>query len=195
MRAHHWTVPLLTEMDPAQHTTYSGRTLGLNRNGGEVIELRLRTDAGDGYRNYAGIRKTLCHELAHNVWGEHDANFWALCKQIERDVDRADWRSGGRALTDQHFYTPDEQEQEDDDDGLHDHGGWTGGEFVLGGATESASVAPTTSRSNISAQLASRPVNRRDILAQAAEERLRRQKQIGHDQAQSPHEGEYDGSS
>ncbi|KAK1061750.1 hypothetical protein LTR33_012637, partial [Friedmanniomyces endolithicus] len=76
MRKHGFSVGLLTEMDPAEHTTHESRTLGLNRNRGEVIELRLRTDAGDGYRDYRVIRKTLCHELAHNVWGEHDGKFW-----------------------------------------------------------------------------------------------------------------------
>ena len=57
MRMHHFSVGLLTEMDPSQHTTHDSgggvsRTLGLNRNGGEVIELRLRTDRYDGYRDY-----------------------------------------------------------------------------------------------------------------------------------------------
>lgn len=43
-------------MEPLSNTTstHEGTTrlLGLNRNAGEVIELRLRTDAGDGYRAY-----------------------------------------------------------------------------------------------------------------------------------------------
>ncbi len=63
-------------MDPAEHTTSESRTLGLNRNKGEVIELRLRTDAYDGYRDYRTIRKTLCHELAHGVFSEHDRDVW-----------------------------------------------------------------------------------------------------------------------
>lgn len=48
MRKHGFSVGLLTEMNPAEHTTHESRTLGLNRNRGEVIELRLRTDAYDG---------------------------------------------------------------------------------------------------------------------------------------------------
>ena len=52
MRKHGFSVGLLTEMDPASHTTHDSRTLGLNRNRGEMIELRLRTDAYDGYRDY-----------------------------------------------------------------------------------------------------------------------------------------------
>lgn len=88
MRAHKFSVGLLTEMNPAEHTTQESRTLGLNRNRGEVIELRLRTDRYDGYRDYKVIRKTLCHELAHNIFGEHDRNFWDLTRQIENEVER-----------------------------------------------------------------------------------------------------------
>ena len=167
MRTHRWTVPLLTEMDPAAHTTHESRTLGLNRNGGEVIELRLRTDAYDGYRDYKGVRRTLCHELAHNVWGEHDSNFWALCRQVEAEVERGDWRSGGRALTDEEFYEPPAG---GDDDGDHvDHGAWTGGEYVLGAGT------PTGSQTG-----GGQTLSRREVLARAAEERMRKQRQMGH---------------
>lgn len=54
MRKHKFSVGLLTEMNPAEHTTHESKTLGLNRNKGEVIELRLRTDRYDGYRDYKG---------------------------------------------------------------------------------------------------------------------------------------------
>jgi len=107
MAKHRFYVPLLTEMNPAEHTTHESRTLGLNRNKGEVIELRLRTDAYDGYRDYRTIRKTLCHELAHCVHSEHDRDFWELTKQIEREVENADWKAGGHRLApDQEFYNP-----------------------------------------------------------------------------------------
>jgi hypothetical protein len=36
--------------------------------------LRLRTDAYDGFRLYSEVRRVLCHELTHNVWGDHDDN-------------------------------------------------------------------------------------------------------------------------
>ncbi|KAK4135658.1 WLM-domain-containing protein [Trichocladium antarcticum] len=103
MRQHRFTVGLLTEMDPAAHTTATpaggvARTLGLNRNRGEAIELRLRTDARDGWRDYRTIRRTLCHELAHNVHSAHDQHFWALCREIERGVERADWNKSGRTV-------------------------------------------------------------------------------------------------
>ncbi|KAL8773957.1 MAG: hypothetical protein Q9209_001387 [Squamulea sp. 1 TL-2023] len=162
MRKHKFSVGVLTEMNPAEHTTHEGRTLGLNRNSGEVIELRLRTDAYDGYRDYKSIRKTLCHELAHNVFGEHDRNFWDLTNAIEKEVEENDWRSGGHALTNQEFYNPEDSGVE----GEHmDGGGWTGGEFVLGGSNGSLPISSTQG------------LGRRELLAQAAEERLKRQKE------------------
>ena len=167
MRKHKFSVGVLTEMNPAEHTTHESRTLGLNRNRGEVIELRLRTDAYDGYRDYKVIRKTLCHELAHNVWGEHDRNFWNLTRDIEREVDANDWRSGGRALTEEEFYNPS-------DEGVGnehiDGGGWTGGEFVLGG-TAGGAINPQG--------IPIEGVSRREAMAKAAEDRLRKQKEVG----------------
>ncbi|KAK5658584.1 hypothetical protein OQA88_1977 [Cercophora sp. LCS_1] len=155
MRKHKFSVGLLTEMDPSQYTesNHEGTTriLGLNRNNGEVIELRLRTDAYDGYRDYRTIRKTLCHELAHNVHSNHDRAFWDLTHQIEREVHEADWKSGGRSVG-QEEYRPSPE-----DDGHQDAGGWVGGAFTLGGngrGTEGLS--------------------RREILARAAEERCKK---------------------
>lgn len=169
MRTHKFSVPLLTEMDPAMHTTHESKTLGLNRNKGEVIELRLRTDAYDGYRDYKTIRKTLCHELAHNVHGPHDRDFWDLCKQIEKEVARDDWKSGGRAVGNEEYYEPEEDE-------VHDHGGWTGGEFVLGGGDGGQTLVNNAGRSVDAGNL-----SRRDILARAAEERMKRTKQAEQD--------------
>lgn len=161
MRKHRFSVGVLTEMNPAEHTTHESRTLGLNRNRGEIIELRLRTDAYDGYRDYKTIRKTLCHELAHNVFGEHDRDFWDLTKAIEKEVEENDWRAGGHALTDQEFYNPEDQGV----DGEHmDGGGWTGGEFILGGSNGSVPAS------------AKHGLGRRELMAQAAEERMKRQR-------------------
>ncbi|KAI0182007.1 WLM-domain-containing protein [Hypoxylon sp. FL1284] len=166
MRSHKFRVGLLTEMDPLAHTEASHegttRILGLNRNRGEVIELRLRTDAYDGYRSYRAIRDVLCHELSHNVHGPHDANFWALCHQLEREVARADWKSHGRAVGDAEYYDPEPSEEV-----AYDHGGWTGGEYVLGGGGGSTSTAAAGGGA----------ISRREVIAKAAEERLKKQKQ------------------
>ncbi|KUI73777.1 hypothetical protein VM1G_11933 [Cytospora mali] len=161
MRKHKFSVGLLTEMDPASNTQSSHegttRLLGLNRNRGEAIELRLRTDAYDGYRDYKTIRNTLCHELAHNVFGPHDRDFWDLCHQIEREVQAADWKSGGHTVAEGEFY----QSPEDD---VPDHGGWSGGTYVLGGAGNGGSSG-------------TQGLTRRDIIARATEERLRKKQQ------------------
>ncbi|ODA80564.1 hypothetical protein RJ55_03523 [Drechmeria coniospora] len=163
MRKHKFTVSLLTEMEPLAHmsSTHEGtsRTLGLNRNRGEVVELRLRTDAHDGYRDYKTIRRTLCHELAHNIHGPHDDKFWALCRQIEREVDAADWKSGGRTIGETSRYVVSGQADGGDGEDTHeDDGGWTGGEFVLGGVRD-----------------ATAGLSRREVLAQAALERQRKE--------------------
>lgn len=174
MRKHKFSVGLLTEMNPAEHTTQESRTLGLNRNRGEVIELRLRTDRYDGYRDYKVIRKTLCHELSHNVWGDHDRNFWDLTNQIEKEVDRADWQHGGHQLTQGDFYNP---EDTGGDNGEHfDGGGWTGGEFVLG------SQGP--------AGIGGEGLSRREILARAALSRVEKQKSATRELARREHEKE-----
>ncbi|POS85887.1 hypothetical protein EPUL_002511 [Erysiphe pulchra] len=169
MRKHKFTVPLLTEMDPNEHTQSNhegiSRTLGLNRNQGEIIELRLRTDAYDGYRDYKTIRRTLCHELTHNVYGPHNRDFWDLCKQIEKEVETADWRSGGRAIGGRETYEPI-----DGIDEIDDHGGWTGGEYVLG-------VDPVKKKVSLPSDRGS---SRRDILAKAAEERIKRIEKPSH---------------
>ena len=165
MRKHKFSVPLLTEMNPDEHTQSNhegtSRTLGLNRNAGEVIELRLRTDAHDGYRDYKTIRNTLCHELAHNVWGPHDKNFWTLCKQIEKEVAAADWKSGGHSVGSEEFYDGGSAE-----DMIDDHGGWTGGEFVLGASSANGKDMGSSSG-----------MSRREVLARAAEERAKKIKE------------------
>lgn len=165
MSRHRFTVGLLSEMDPGLHTTADaaggvGRTLGLNHNRGASIDLRLRTDDYCGFRDYRGIRKTLCHELAHNVHGPHDAQFWSLCRTIEREVEGTDYWKGGRAIGDgPALYGP--VEEEPDMGAAVDGGGLEGGEYVLGGDDGGQEG-----------------MSRRDILARAAEERMKhKQKQ------------------
>ncbi|ORY64137.1 WLM domain-containing protein [Pseudomassariella vexata] len=179
MKKHQFSVGLLTEMDPLTYTESSlegtTRILGLNRNRGEVIELRLRTDAYDGYRDYKTIRNTLCHELAHNVHGPHDRDFWDLCHQIEREVARADWKSGGHSVGNSEFYEPPESSEEV----AYDHGGWTGGQFVLGGGGGSSAGGSSTAGGGT--------LSRREIIAKAAEERL---KKMAEEQQEQDGQGE-----
>ena len=70
MHTHRFSVGVLTELAPHEQP----HLLGLNVNAGQAIKLRLRTDRYDGFRTYKEVRRVLCHELTHNVWGDHDDN-------------------------------------------------------------------------------------------------------------------------
>ena len=92
----------------------------------------------------------MCHELTHNVHGPHDSNFWNLCKKLEKEVISLDPFSSQSAhlLSEEEIY---ESETED-----VDGGGWEGGTYTLGG------------------DAAHEGLSRRDILADAAMRRMRR---------------------
>lgn len=81
MKKHKWNVGTLQELSPSERTI-----LGFNRNYGQLISLRLRTNDMEGFRHYPEIRKVLLHELTHNVWGEHDDNFHRLNRQLNKEV-------------------------------------------------------------------------------------------------------------
>jgi hypothetical protein len=80
MQKHEFSVEVLTELAPHEHP----ELLGLNVNAGQAIKLRLRTDRYDGFRLYAEVRRVLCHELTHNVWGDHDNNVRVLLRGSEQ---------------------------------------------------------------------------------------------------------------
>ncbi|KAJ6723770.1 ZINC METALLOPROTEINASE-LIKE PROTEIN [Salix koriyanagi] len=87
MNKHRWRVGIMTEMAPVGYVGVSPKCiLGFNKNHGEEISLRLRTDDLKGFRKYESIKKTLLHELAHMVYSEHDANFYALDKQLNQEA-------------------------------------------------------------------------------------------------------------
>lgn len=83
MTKHRFSVGLLTELAPHEHPNL----LGLNENAGQSIKLRLRTDAYDGMRLYKDVRRVLCHELTHNVHGDHNDDFKTLNSTLNREVD------------------------------------------------------------------------------------------------------------
>ncbi|KAL2474268.1 wlm [Abeliophyllum distichum] len=101
MNKHRWRVGILTEMAPVGYVGVSPIcVLGVNKNHGEEISLRLRTDDLKGFRKYESIKKTLLHELAHMVYSEHDANFYALDKQLNKEAASLDWtKSRSHALS------------------------------------------------------------------------------------------------
>ncbi|KAG5232031.1 hypothetical protein OIU76_005139 [Salix suchowensis] len=101
MNKHRWRVGIMTEMAPVGYVGVSPKCiLGFNKNHGEEISLRLRTDDLKGFRKYESIKKTLLHELAHMVYSEHDANFYALDKQLNQEAASLDWtKSRGHTLS------------------------------------------------------------------------------------------------
>ncbi|XP_047153886.1 uncharacterized protein LOC124825334 isoform X4 [Vigna umbellata] len=101
MNKHRWRVGIMTEMAPVGYVGVDPKCiLGFNKNHGEEISLRLRTDDLKGFRKYESIKKTLLHELAHMVYSEHDANFYALDKQLNQEASSLDWtRSASHTLS------------------------------------------------------------------------------------------------
>ncbi|CAN0897516.1 DNA-dependent metalloprotease WSS1 homolog 2 [Linum grandiflorum] len=101
MNKHRWRVGIMTEMAPIGYVGVSPKCiLGFNKNQGEEISLRLRTDDLKGFRKYDSIKKTLLHELAHMVFSEHDADFYALDKQLNQEAATLDWtKAKGHTLS------------------------------------------------------------------------------------------------
>ncbi|CAN1196633.1 DNA-dependent metalloprotease WSS1 homolog 2 [Linum perenne] len=101
MNKHRWRVGIMTEMAPIGYVGVSPKCiLGFNKNQGEEISLRLRTDDLKGFRKYESIKKTLLHELAHMVFSEHDADFYALDKQLNQEAATLDWtKAKGHTLS------------------------------------------------------------------------------------------------
>ncbi|KAJ4902136.1 WLM [Raphanus sativus] len=100
MNKHRWRVGIMTELAPVGYVGVSPKCLlGFNKNQGEEISLRLRTDDLKGFRKYQSIKKTLLHELAHMVYTEHDEKFYALDSQLNKEAESLDWtKSRGHTL-------------------------------------------------------------------------------------------------
>ncbi|XP_010532998.1 PREDICTED: uncharacterized protein LOC104808864 [Tarenaya hassleriana] len=101
MNKHRWRVGIMTELAPVGYVGVTPEcVLGFNKNHGEEISLRLRTDDLKGFRKYESIKKTLLHELAHMVYSEHDEHFYALDKQLNQEANSLDWtKSRGHTLS------------------------------------------------------------------------------------------------
>jgi hypothetical protein len=95
MAKNKWNVGSLAELYPEGKVGESAVcVMGLNKNKGQQILLRLRTDDLRGFRKMLSIRKVLFHELAHNVHSEHNQDFFQLMRQIERECNEMDWTQG-----------------------------------------------------------------------------------------------------
>jgi hypothetical protein len=78
MRKRGWKVQILAEFLPPEPNL-----LGLNINRGYKICIRLRYHNNpDLFLPLEQVVDTMLHELSHNVWGEHDANFHRLWDEL-----------------------------------------------------------------------------------------------------------------
>jgi len=95
MAKHRWKVGSLAELYPKGKVGVSEVcVMGLNKNKGQQILLRLRTDDLKGFRKILSIREVLYHELAHNVHSDHDSEFFKLMRKIKRECLQLDWTEG-----------------------------------------------------------------------------------------------------
>ncbi|KAF9985406.1 hypothetical protein BGZ65_010910 [Modicella reniformis] len=153
MKLHKLRVGSLIELSPADKTL-----LGYNRNKGELIALKLRTDDLEGFRHYDAVRKVLLHELVHNVWIGHDDNFHALNRQLNKEVQQLDWTAqDGHTVSKDAFFDPANGLTGYHDD-LESHERetqcWQGGTFVLGGSTSRRNGDSTLSTRELVARAA-----------------------------------------
>ncbi|KAL0084058.1 WLM domain-containing protein [Phycomyces blakesleeanus] len=158
MKARQWSVGELTELTPFEATI-----LGYNRNSGQLIAIRLRTDDLSGFRHYDSIRKVLLHELTHNVWSAHDDNFHELNRQLNKDVVALDWTAhGGRSLDNEAYYDPEEREEGTS---------WESGTYRLGGSRSTPDLS------------------QRELIARAASGRLTKKEEQEMDNGCGSHQG------
>lgn len=135
MAKHEWNVGSLAELYPKGNVRMT-RVMGLNRNKGQQILLRVRTDDLQGFRKMLSIRKVLFHELAHNVHSEHDSDFFQLMRQIERECNEMDWTQGSGVSR--------------GGDSIMTDSGYEGGSYRLGGTAENLSARELAARAAMS---------------------------------------------
>jgi hypothetical protein len=127
MKKHSWNVGSLAELYPEGKVGESEVcVMGLNRNKGQQILLRIRTDDLKGFRKHQSIAKVLYHELAHNVHSEHNGDFFQLMRQIEKECQEMDWTQGS-GISSNRDNTSDEAVM--------------GGTFRLGGETSAKNLS------------------------------------------------------
>lgn len=97
---HKWTVGALIELDPRDDKRLKekekdgGCLLGYNENAGARIYVRLRND--HGFRDEDDLAQTLLHELAHNVYGPHGPQFFALYAALRKAyLEKYAWHADG----------------------------------------------------------------------------------------------------
>lgn len=100
MRKRRWKVKVLSEFSPANPSL-----LGLNIGGGSEVKLRLRRPNNElDFFPYNQILDTMLHELCHNQYGPHNADFYNLLDEIRKECE--DFMAKGITGTGQGFDLP-----------------------------------------------------------------------------------------
>ncbi|CAM8957496.1 unnamed protein product [Rhodiola kirilowii] len=83
MHKRKWRVKLLSEFCPSNQ-----RLLGLNVGGGIHVKLRLRRPNNDMiFYPYNEVLDTMLHELCHNKYGPHNADFYKLWDELRKECE------------------------------------------------------------------------------------------------------------
>ncbi|KAL2322800.1 hypothetical protein Fmac_027179 [Flemingia macrophylla] len=83
MRKHKWRVKLLSEFCPG-----NPHLLGLNVGAGIHVKLRLRRPNRDrDFYPFDEVLDTMLHELCHNAYGPHNANFYKLWDELRKECE------------------------------------------------------------------------------------------------------------
>ncbi|KAI9031352.1 WLM domain-containing protein [Hyaloraphidium curvatum] len=167
MREHKFTIGLLSELSPFERTI-----LGFNKNKGQEISLRLRTDNLEGFRSYGAIRRVLIHELTHCVWSEHDNRFNELNSQLTKELMAFERRmkQDGRTLgAIEYHYEPEDEGGEKEAIDSHGYEGQAAVELKA----EAGGLRAEEWRER------ERNWDRREVLRLATEQRLKKPSQGG----------------
>ncbi|KAL3632140.1 hypothetical protein CASFOL_025124 [Castilleja foliolosa] len=83
MRRRKWKVTVLSEFCPSDPSL-----MGLNIGGGAEVKLRLRRPNNEwDFFRYEQILDTMLHELCHNEFGPHNADFYNLLDEIRKECE------------------------------------------------------------------------------------------------------------
>lgn len=82
MRKRSWQVSVVAEFMPK-----SPGLLGLNTNAGNKIQIRMRQTKDSDFFPFQDLLGTMLHELVHNEIGPHNAKFYAMLDELNKECD------------------------------------------------------------------------------------------------------------
>ncbi|KAG0089887.1 hypothetical protein BGZ93_009629 [Podila epicladia] len=138
MKAHNWKIGTLAEF-------YRSGLLGMNTNRGSKIELCLRYHNNENeFLPWEEILGTMLHELAHNIRGPHDAQFYKALNDLNNEYDKiveSGYTGEGFDSNGQRLGTKNGLSVRFGVGNMVSGGGGNGGVLVNGGAKAAAAAA------------------------------------------------------